>query len=205
MDCHTTLEQVIEQCQTKGINCVAIADHGAIDGALKMKEIAPFAVIVAEEILTTTGEIMGVFLKELVPSGLSMEESISLIKDQGGLLCVPHPFDIFRPTALNQQAVEKIIKYIDIIEIFNARSPLLRSSNKARTFAEKNGFPGSAGSDAHAPSEIGTVHIEMHEFNGKEEFLRSLAGGKVCGRQASLFAHFNTTLDRIKDKLRGGR
>ena len=205
MDCSTTLEQVIKECQKKEINCIAIADHGAIDGALQMKEIAPFPVIVAEEILTTRGEIMGMFLKELIPSGLSMEESISRIKAQGGLLCIPHPFDMFRQSALNGNIIEEIAEQIDVVEVFNARSPLLRSSNKARTFAEKYGIPGSAGSDAHNVTEIGNVYVEMHEFKNKKDFLKALAEGNVCGHKTSLLAHFNSTLSRIKHKLAGGR
>lgn len=205
MDCGTKLEQVISECQKKGINCIAIADHGAIDGALQMQSIAPFPVIVAEEILTARGEIMGMFLKELVPSGLSMEESISRIKAQGGLLCIPHPFDIFRQSALNGNVIEEIVEHIDVVEVFNARSPLLRSSNKARAFAEKHGLPGSAGSDAHDASEIGTVYVEMPEFKDKNEFLKSLAQGKVGGHKTSLLVHFNSSISRIKHKLAGDR
>lgn len=205
MDCGTTPEQVIAECQKKGINCIAISDHGAIEGALKIQSIAPFTVIVAEEVLTTRGEIMGMFLKELVPSGLSMEESISRIKAQGGLLCIPHPFDLFRQSALNGQIIEEIIEHIDVIEVFNARSPLLLSSNKARAFAEKHGFPGSAGSDAHDAAEIGTVYIEMPDFKDKAAFLKSLAKGTVCGHKTSLMAHFNSSISRIKHKLAGDR
>ncbi len=205
MDCSTTLEQVINECQKKDINCVAIADHGAIDGALRMKEVAPFPVIVAEEILTTRGEIMGMFLEELVPSGLSMEESITRIKAQGGLLCIPHPFDMVRQSALNSDTIEKIVEQIDVLEVFNARSLLLSSSNKSRTFAKKYGIPGSAGSDAHNAAEIGNVYVEMREFDGKADFLKALSDGKVCGRKTSLFAHFNSTLERIKHNLAGNK
>ena len=77
MDCNTPLKKLIDRCLELGINCVAIADHGTIEGALRMQSIAPFPVIVAEEVLTPDGEIMGVFLKEGIPSGLSVEQVIS--------------------------------------------------------------------------------------------------------------------------------
>lgn len=198
MDCSTTLEQVIRSCQEKGINCIAITDHGAIDGALKMKEIAPFPVIVGEEVLTTRGEIMGMFLQELVPSGLSMEESIARIKEQGGLLCAQHPYDKFRKDALSAETMDEIASRIDLVEVFNARNPLLRSSHLAKKFAIKHKLPGSAGSDAHAASEIGNAYVEMPEFSGKDDFLQALVMGKVYGHRANPFSHFSSLFARLK-------
>jgi predicted metal-dependent phosphoesterase TrpH len=201
MDSSTTLEQVIQSCQKKGINCIAIADHGAIEGALKMKEIAPFKVVVAEEVLTTRGEIMGMFLKELVPSGLSMEESIRRIKEQGGLLCAQHPFDKFRSDALKSEVMDEIAGQIDVVEVFNARNPLLRSSRQARRFAQAHNLPGCAGSDAHAPYEIGNAYVEMPEFKDREDFLQALAQAKVFGHRANPLSHFSSMWSRIKKKV----
>ena len=96
MDCHTTIEELINRCLETGINCVAISDHDAVDGAKKMQKLAPFPVIIAEEILTPQGEIMGMFLEERIPSGVSVEQAIARIKAQGGLVCLPHPFDTLR-------------------------------------------------------------------------------------------------------------
>ena len=84
MDCNTPLEKIIGRCQELGINCIVITDHGTAEGALKMQKIAPFTVIVAEEIMTTQGEIMGMFLKETIPSGLTPGETINRIRAQGG-------------------------------------------------------------------------------------------------------------------------
>ncbi|GAG75610.1 unnamed protein product, partial [marine sediment metagenome] len=89
-----------------GINCIAISDHGTTEGALKIQSLAPFKVIVAEEILTPHGEIMGMLLKETIPSGLSVEQTISQIRAQGGLVCIPHPFDTFRQSALDAKIIE---------------------------------------------------------------------------------------------------
>jgi predicted metal-dependent phosphoesterase TrpH len=197
-DSSSTLEEIIRTCQQKGINCIAIADHGAIEGALKMKQIAPFQVVVAEEVLTTSGEIMGMFLKELVPSGLSIEKSIRLIKNQGGLLCTPHPFDKFRGSALDARTMNEIAGQIDVVEIFNARNPLLRSSRLAKQFAIEHHLPGSAGSDAHAPYEIGNAYLEIPEFKGREDFLQALSRAKVFGHRANPLSHFSSFWSRLK-------
>ena len=201
MDCDMPLEKIISRCLETGINCIAIADHGTIEGALKMQTIAPFSVIVAEEILTPHGEIMGMFLKDGIPSGLSVGETISRIKAQGALVCIPHPFDIFRQSALKAKMVEEIVDQIDVIEAFNSRCPLLQSSVKAQIFAQKYGIPGSAGSDAHTPGEIGKAYVEMPEFNGRDDFLNALVNAKICGQKTSPLVHFSSAWARLKKQL----
>jgi len=196
------LEQIISRCEEIGINCIAIADHGTVEGALKIQDIAPFPVIVAEEILTPHGEIMSMFLEEGIPSGLSVEETISSIRAQGGLVCIPHPFCMFRASALDTNILEEMIEQIDIIEVFNARSLLRRSSAKAQIFAQKYGIPGSAGSDAHTPCEIGNGYVEMPEFNGKDDFLDALAKGRVFGHRTNPLVHINSVWARLKSNLK---
>jgi len=183
------------------VNCIAIADHGTTEGALKMQDIAPFRVIVAEEILTPHGEIMGMFLKETIPGGLPPEETISRIRAQGGLVCIPHPFDPLRGFRLDSKRLEELVEQIDILEVFNARSPFLRSSTRARNFADKYGILKSAGSDAHTLGEIGNAYVEMPEFNGKNDFLNSLANGKIFGQRTSPLAHFGSLWARVRKQF----
>ncbi len=202
MDCQTPLEKIIKRCRELGINCIAIADHGTAEGALKMQELAPFKVIVAEEILTTQGEIMGMFLKETIPSGITPEEAVRRIKEQGGLVNIPHPFETIRGSALKDAFIDEIAEDIDLMEVLNSRSPFPANSNKARAFAEKYGIPGSAGSDAHTVGEIGNAYIVMPEFNSKDEFLKALAQGKIQGKRASMIVHFFSTWAKVKSKLR---
>ena len=201
MDCNTPLDKIITRCLETGINCIAIADHGTIEGALKMQSIAPFKIIVAEEILTSHGEIMGMFLNDGIPSGISVSEAISQIKAQGGLVCVPHPFDMFRGFALGDKMLEEMVEQIDVIEVFNSRSPILRSTTKARVFAEKYGLAQSAGSDAHTPGEIGNAYVELTEFNGKDDFLQALGKGNISGHRTNPLVHFNSTWAKLKKQF----
>lgn len=197
LDCATPLDRLIERCLELGINCVAIADHGTVEGALKLKEIAPFTVIVAEEILTPDGEIMGMFLEETIPSGISVSEAISRIRVQKGLVCIPHPFDRFRPSALGGNILKKIVDQIDIIEVFNARTLPFQNQKKAMSFAENNCLLKSAGSDAHTLPEIGNAYIEMPEFNHRDDFLHALTQGKIHGRKTNPLTHFASLKNRI--------
>ena len=201
-DCNTPLEKIINRCLEIGINCIAIADHGTAEGALKMQSLAPFKVIVAEEILTPHGEIMGMFLKETIPSGLSIEQTISQIKAQGALVNIPHPFDTFRGLGLDDKELEALVDQIDAIEVFNARSSFLKPSTKAQAFAKKYDIPGTAGSDAHTIGEIGNAYIEMPEFNGRDDFLQALRTGKVVGHRANPLIHFATAWEKLKGSLK---
>ncbi len=198
MDCNTSLEDIISRCLETGINCIAIADHDSIEGALKMQNLAPFPVIVAEEILTPHGEIMGMFLKEGIPSGLSIEQAMSRIKAQGALVCLPHPFDPFRGLRLDSKRLEELAEQLDIIEVFNARSLLRRDSAKARAFAKKYGIPEIAGSDAHTLNEIGNTYMEIPEFNGRDDFLQALRKGTISRHRSGPLVHLSSTWTRLK-------
>lgn len=120
IDCNTSLEEIISRCLETGINCVTVADHDATEGAIKLQSLAPFPVIVGEEILTPHGEIMGMFLKERIPSGVSIKQAIIRIKEQGGLACLPHPFDTLRGLKLESKQMDELAEQIDVVEIFNA-------------------------------------------------------------------------------------
>ncbi len=204
LDCNTPLKEIVARCLERGINCIAISDHGTIEGALEMQKMAPFPVIVAEEIMTPRGEIMGMFLTEGIPSGLSVPETISRIRAQNGLVAIPHPFDRFRPSALDVEVLEELVarEQVDAIEVFNSRTPLYRSSTKAKLFARKHGIPGSAGSDAHTPYEVGNAYVEMPEFSGRDDFIQALAQGKVVGRRTNPLTHLNSIWARLKSNLR---
>jgi len=201
MDCTMSLEQIIARCLKVGINCLSVADHNTIAGALKMKEMAPFSIIVGEEILTLDGEIIGFFLKQEIPSKLSVKETIARIKAQNGLVCIPHPYDRLRLSVFRDQIFEDIMSDVDIIEVFNARSLSPGSSTRAAKLAQKYGKLASAGSDAHTLPEIGNAYVEMPRFNDKDEFLASLAKGKIFGNKSNPTAHFVSTWNRFKKRI----
>ena len=198
MDSQSELEDIIKRCQKLGIDCVAIADHDAVEGGLKMLEITPFKVIVAEEILTFSGEVMGMFLKKRIASGIPLETAIAAIKEQGGLVSIPHPFDPVRGLRLNADEFNKLVTQIDLIEVFNARVLSPQTNSKSLHFAREYNLPGVAGSDAHTISEIGNVFVELNDFNTPAEFLAALKQAKIQGKRASPFVHFHSTWAKLK-------
>ncbi len=201
IDCGTPLEQIVARCLQIGINCIAIADHNTIAGALKLKEMAPFKVIVAEEVLTPVGELMGLFLTEEIPKGLSPLETLARIKSQGGLVGIPHPFGRWPLQNSNKLLSREILSQVDIIEVFNSRTPFSNSSTKAWKLVKEHEKAASAGSDAHTVGEIGKAYVEMPEFNGADNFINCLSQGKIFGHRSSPLVHFASTWAKIRERL----
>ena len=201
MDCNTPLDKIIQRCRELEINCIVIADHGTTEGALKLQKIAPFTVIVAEEIMTTEGEIMGMFLKETIPSGSTPQETVKSIREQGGLVNIPHPFETIRGSALKDRTIQEIAAQIDLMEVLNARSPFPANSNKAKAFASEHGIVPGAGSDAHTLFEIGNAYVIMPEFDGPQEFLKALSQGEIFGKRSGWMVRLFSTWAKVKNQF----
>jgi len=205
-DSTMSAETIIDRCMKKGINCVAVADHGKIGGALELKAKAPFEVIIAEEILTPEGEIIGLFLTEEIPSPVSAEEAIKRIKACNGLVCIPHPFDRLRgikgANHRDNGRLAELVGEVDIIEVFNSRAlPLGDPNRKARAFAQERGLLCSAGSDAHVPSEIGRAYVELPEFATRDEFCAALRQGRIFGHRTCPLVHIPGQIRTLKKRL----
>ncbi|MBI3743637.1 MAG: PHP domain-containing protein [Chloroflexi bacterium] len=202
-DCGTRPAALVKRALKVGLTCIAVTDHNTIKGGLEVQKIAPpgLKVIVAEEVKTPYGEITGFFLKEEVPKGLSPEETCKRIKAQGGLVSIPHPYDRVRRYVLQPEVVEAIMPYIDIVEVFNARTTFLRDSDAARAFAEKHGFAKGAGSDAHCTLELGHVFVEMPPFDGAQGFKESLRAAKIKARRSSPLYHSVSTFTKIRKRV----
>lgn len=199
-DALTSPAKLVAACQARGINCIAVTEHDSIRGALAIREACPFKVIVGEEVRTSDGEIIGLFLEEEVPPRLSAEETVRRIKDQGGLVSIPHPFDRLRRKSLGEGALLRIVDQVDIIEAFNARITFGSDNERARRFAQEHGLVATAVSDAHTPGELGASYVEVPDFDGPEAFLQSLKHGKLVTRTASPLVHLLSYWARLRRK-----
>ena len=169
-DCVTPLKDIPARCLERGIGVQAITDHNKLWGAQELKaRVADsdysddLTVIVGEEISTTEGEIIGLFLDEVIPKGLTPEETVSEIRAQGGLVLLPHGFDPRKTYRLKPRAVERIAGDIDIVETFNARVSDIKWNEAARVWASERGVVLSAGSDAHTLRDIGDAWTQTPE------------------------------------------
>lgn len=203
-DSETDPDKLVKRCLKVGLELIAVTDHNTIEGALKVKDSAPFPVIIGEEIKTSAGEITGLFLKETIPPGLSPIDTAHRIKDQGGLVSLPHPFDRFRSEVIDGKAIDELIPLLDIVEIFNSRNNLSADDRKAEKFAKEHNLLTSGVSDAHTLMELGRTYVQMPEFDGTpSDFKIALSKGTIVGKRMSPLIHITTTLTRIKKKIIG--
>ncbi len=201
-DSEVTPERLVKRCIEVGLDCVAVTDHNTIDGALAVRAIAPFTVIIAEEVGSSEGEITGLFLTESIPRGLSPLDTVKLIKEQGGLVSLPHPFDRFRQEVISRDALGQVVPYADIVEAFNSRNNLRADDRKAEELAREHGLLTSGVSDAHTTMELGRTYVEMPEFDGTpEDFKRALGQGRIVGRRMSPLIHVATTFTKLKKRV----
>lgn len=194
VDCHlhtvasgdavTTLDQLAEVVARERIDVLAITDHNVTSAAMTAAAaggIGGARVIVGEEIRTQAGEVIGLFLAERIPYVLPVAEAIGRIREQGGLVYLPHPYDPARGSL--GAAADAICAdgMADIVEVFNAKIADRSLNAQAAALARRWELPGGAGSDAHDPAGVGAAYLEMPDFDGPASFLASLAAARVVG------------------------
>jgi len=190
-DSRTTVAAQALAIRAAGLHAVCATDHDTIEGALQLSEIADgFQVIIGEEIDTSEGQLIALFLSSAIEPGLNAQETIARVRAQGGLVVVPHPFSQNRPGHLRQEAMDRLWPTVDAIEVFNSRESSLGPNRRAAAYARERHIPQAAGSDAHRAEDLGLAYVEMDAFAGAEGFLKSLRTGTVHGRLAgrSVFA-----------------
>jgi predicted metal-dependent phosphoesterase TrpH len=178
-DASSSLRAIVTKCQRTGITCVAVTDHNEIDGALALQALAPFKVIVGEEIRTTHGDIIGLYLRSRIPPKLSPAETIGEIRSQGGIVYLPHPFADDRSENFAKTHLEEILPQVDVLEVFNGRTLNPTANALALEAAQSAGLIHGVGSDAHTPYEIGRTYVEMAEFTTPSDFLGNLRNGRL--------------------------
>jgi PHP domain/Glycosyltransferase Family 4 len=188
-DCATPVEVLLATARAQGLGAIAVTDHNEISGALEASaqaEGAGVKVIVGEEIKTAgQGEVIGLFLKEKIPRGLSLKETVAEIKRQGALVYVPHPFDRIHSVP-DYEHLLTILDDVDAIEVFNPRVAIGAFNEEAVRFAAKYRIVAGAGSDSHVAQGLGSVRVRMRDFDGPQEFLQSLRAAEIVTRPSSL-------------------
>ena len=189
-DCATPVEVLLETARDRGLGAIAITDHNEVSGALEARRIAEgmddLKVIVAEEVKTAEqGEVIGLFLEEKIPKGLTMADTIAAIRAQGGLVYVPHPFDRFHSVPDYEHLLD-MVEEIDVLEVFNPRVALTAFNEEAERFARKYRIVPGAGSDSHVAQGLGSVRVRIHDFDGPEEFLEAMRDADITRKHKNL-------------------
>ncbi|MBQ0104636.1 MAG: PHP domain-containing protein [Armatimonadetes bacterium] len=174
------ISDIKKYCVENNIGAIAICDHNLIEGALELEKIAEnFKVIIGEEIKTKQGEIIGLFLKNKIEPFGTLSDTIDKIKQQNGLVYLPHPFDIIRPFHMRWDTLFANMKKIDIVEIFNSKMICHFNNVQAKIFASQFNKIGAIGSDAHFVKAIGCAIMEIEDFDSPIDFLEKLKNAKI--------------------------
>ena len=176
-DCVSPVADILERAREVGLDVVAITDHDSVAGGLEAREIADrygVRVIVGEECKTAEGEVVGLFLERTIPPGMTFAETVAAIKEQNGVVYVPHPFDRLH-TVPSAAVLRANVTDIDVLEVFNSRLAFPGFNEQAERFARRYRVPAAAGSDAHVLASIGTALTGMDDFTGPAR-LRRRAG-----------------------------
>ena len=177
-DCATPVEVLLDTARKQGLGAIAVTDHNEVSGAFEAREKAErygVKVIVGEEVKTASqGEVIGLFLTEKIPRGLTLAETVAEIKRQGGVVYVPHPFDRMHAVP-DYEHLLGILDDVDVLEIYNPRVAIGSFNEEAERFAAKYRILAAAGSDSHVAQGLGSVRVRMPDFDGPEEFLEAPA------------------------------
>jgi predicted metal-dependent phosphoesterase TrpH len=187
-DCSVPVPALLDHAETIGLGAIAITDHNVFSGAQEAVELArdrDLVVIPGEEVKTDSGEVIGLFLDEEIPRGMSMGETIAAIREQGGVVYLPHPFDRLH-TIPDATTLHRHLAEIDVFEVFNARLLFEAMNDEALRFARKYNLTMGAGSDAHVLQGVGTGLVRLRAFETPEEFLISLRTAEILRRPKSL-------------------
>lgn len=216
LHCHTNASfdsladplAVARAAASRGLTHLAITDHDRIEGALRARDAAPagLTVIVGEEIRTAGGDLIALFIERAVPPGRPVAETIAAVREQGGLVGVPHPFDRFRGSMGRSPALEAMVGLVDWVEAFNARVLGGAANEQAALLAHDLGLPGVAVSDAHSTLEVGVAFTALKgDPSTPAGLLAALPSAELVTGRATFFVRLNTPLAKLVQRMRGNR
>lgn len=196
-----TADQYAHALSTGQLDMIAITDHNSISYAQQVQTQLGSNIIVGEEIMTAEGEIVGLYLTELIPAGLSAQETCRRIKAQGGIIYIPHPFETVR-SGMHPQALDQIHKLVDIVEVCNGRAFLQNRGKQAVVWAKLNRVAGAASSDAHGIAGLGKTYTRCHELPTKSTLVEQIRLATPMTDRPSLRALLYPKYHRTRKKLR---
>jgi hypothetical protein len=205
-DCSVDVDDLLDHAEARGLGAIAVTDHNVFGGALEAVELArdrDLIVIPGEEVKTDgQGEVIGLFLSEEIPRGMSFADTVAAIKSQGGLVYLPHPFDRLHSIP-DAATLRRHLADIDVFEVYNARLLFEGYNDEALRFARKYNLTMGAGSDAHVPQGLATGGLRMRSFDGPDEFLLSLRSAEILRRPKSLaYLQSLKWVAQVKERVR---
>jgi predicted metal-dependent phosphoesterase TrpH len=203
-DCPVSPERVVRAAKRRGMDGIAITNHGRFAGHGAAQEASgpDFHVIPGEEVYSSAGEIIGLFLREEIPNGLSPEATCEAIRAQGGVVIVPHPYDRYRKGAIGEAVLDRLIAagLVDAVEVFNGRMIAPMDNWAARRYAVAHHVPMVVGSDGHSSWEYGTSSIAIAPFTDAASFLANLPSATLHTHRSPQWVHLISSIEKKRRK-----
>lgn len=176
--------ELLQTARARGLDCIAVTDHNTVEGALEARALAEAdptlpRVIPGIEVSTADGDVIGLYVRAAIPRGLSLEESVALIRRQGGLVYLPHPFDLIRRGTIASRVREQAAATADVVEVLNGRSLSCLAVRNSALLACRHGKPRGAGSDAHGPREVGRAFVTVDRQPSPGDLAQLVRGGEL--------------------------
>jgi hypothetical protein len=219
LHCHTSASfdslskpaDVARVAAARGLTHLAITDHDRIDGALAARDAAPagLTIIIGQEVRTSTGDLIALFVEQPIPPGLAPAEAARRIREQGGVVGLAHPYDRFRAGAARpgwEDELERLLPLLDYIETWNSRLMLGDGNRRAAELAHAHGLPGAAVSDAHTLLEVGVSYtIVDGPLDSAADLRAGLVGARIVTSHGSRLVRLATPLAKVIQRMRGNR
>ena len=206
-DCLARPRDVVRAAASRGLTHLVVTDHDRIDGALAARAAAPagLTVIVGEEVRTADGDLIAAYLERAVAPGMSAVDTVAAVREQGGLVGIPHPFDRLRGSLLMDERMSTLVSLVDWVEVHNAR--LVGGGNeRAAALAREHGLAGVAVSDAHSVLEVGVAYTALEgDPSTPAGLLSALASAEIVPGRASYVIRLWTPVAKTVNRLRGNR
>lgn len=207
-----TEEKFVRTAVERGLTHVAVTNHNNVEGAVAVRETVErlgladrLTVILGEEVSTADGEVVGIFLTETIPPGLSADATADAIHEQGGLVSVPHPYDPFRASHIREEPLLRLAEAgkIDMVEVFNSRVTFQRHNQQAAELAARYGLPAIAASDSHSALEVAMSFNVLPAFSTAAELVAALGENEWHGSRSTVLIHLTTRYAVLRNRLRG--
>lgn len=194
-DSNISLEALVAFAEREDFGCLALTDHDNIEGAKRLRQMTDRKVIVGEEITSRDGDVIGLFLEEFIRPGMSARDTALAIREQGGLVLLPHPFTKAFGVGVGEKAWD-LVDLLDAVEVNNAQHLTSSPDRKARRFAKSLGLPAFVGADSHMTHSIAPCHQVLRDFDGPVDFLEALRAARLVPGRHPL-SYFAATAYRI--------
>jgi predicted metal-dependent phosphoesterase TrpH len=208
-DGRDSVPELLEAAERVGLDAIAVTDHDTVDGGLEVASLAEdygLLGIPGIEVTSNDGHVLGLGVRTPIAAGQTFAETLSSIRDAGGIAIVPHPFQESRHGVL-ASIDEAELATADAIEVYNSRLITGRANRQAASFADRVGVPATAGSDAHVSEMVGRAVTNVDAANRTvDDILDAIVAGRTTteGRRTPWLLSLRQAAGNARRRLQRG-